>query len=222
MTITDYLEPKLASLQFTADEKAAIETALNSTAPWDHEAQSCKMVRDHLAAIKNKLRAFHMQRQDNDCAYCKVSLAGRAGVSIDREHILPKGKYTAYTYEAFNLSVACKRCNMDIKKERCDFLANASDGQHLQASENYLIVHPNFDDWYKHLCIESVRIGRVRIFKYLVNGKSTKAVYTYSYFKLQDLEEDTFDQAQGLPRPTMRTLEDVFAEYSAEADTIMT
>ncbi|HTM81959.1 HNH endonuclease [Asticcacaulis sp.] len=211
--MSDPLKPPLNSLTFSIEECAAITAALASKKPWDHTKQGCKIVEGHLISVKGKLKAFHLQRQKNDCAYCKNSLAGRDGVSIDREHILPKSKFKEKAYDVFNISIACKRCNMDIKRERWNFLINPSIGPHLEDTGNYLIIHPNFDNWYKHLWIEAVRSGESRIVKYLVNPNSKKGSYTYTFFKLRDLEEDSFDDAQGLNRPHLRRIEDVFEEY---------
>jgi hypothetical protein len=205
----DYLKPGLTELVFTADEAAAIVTALASNDPWDEDAQGCNIIKGHLQSVKRKIKQHHLERQDFDCAYCKVSLTGRTGLSTDREHVLPKSKYKQHTYRAVNLTVACKRCNMEIKKDSLKFVINLTDGQHMEDSANFRIVHPNFDNWYVHLGIVSMRVDRQKLLKYILNPYSNKAMYTYNYFKLKDLEIASFDDAQGVPdagAPPLRSL----------------
>ena len=211
----DHLKPALAELVFSAEELAAIATANASKDPWDEDAQGCYIVKGHLQSVKRKIKQHHLRRQDFDCAYCKVSLTGRTGLSTDREHVLPKSKYKAYTYKSANLTVACKRCNMEIKKNSLQFLVNKNLGPHLEHGANYLILHPNFDDWYAHIGIVSMRMDRQKLMKYVLNAKSKKAQYTYDYFKLRDLEIASFDAAQGMPDAAAATLGSFFEKYNA-------
>lgn len=122
---------------------------------------------------------------------------------IDREHVLPKGKaaYKPFCYEAWNLSISCKRCNMQFKGEDDDFVVDKLNSANYQKRDNYLFVHPNFDEWELHLSRESQQVNRSILVKYTIIGNSPKGQYTYDYFDLKDLEVNSFDAAQGIERP---------------------
>lgn len=118
---------------------------------------------------------------------------------IDIEHILPKSIYPKQMFKGKNLSVSCKRCNMNIKKSKVDFLdgidANYT-GKQLR-SMHYKIIHPNLDKYDSHLLLIAGQVGRKVMLKYSVVNGSAKGAFTYEYFKLDHLEKNSFDIAQG-------------------------
>ncbi|WP_416340201.1 HNH endonuclease [Pseudomonas sp. C11] len=73
-------------------------------------------VRAVLKNLRDRIKEYHLQRQSNLCCYCRSNLHGGGLFTIDREHIVPKSYCKELTYTMTNLSVACKRCNMEIKK----------------------------------------------------------------------------------------------------------
>ena len=116
---------------------------------------------------------------------------------IDREHVLPKSKYTALSYTTWNLGIACKRCNIEYKKRKTDFLVNETDVALFETEDNYRFIHPNFDLYVEHLGRFALQCPGSVLVKYKVVGESEKGRYTYEYFNLRGLEIDSFDEAQG-------------------------
>lgn len=197
--MTDPYHPKLDGFVFDEAETAAITEAMTTASPW-----SWKPPQEHKVAfisVKAKIRDFHAQRQSQKCCYCRVNLQGRGRYMIDREHILPKGKeaYRPYCFVPWNLSISCKRCNMEIKGHKDDFVVDQSDAGLFGHSANYRIVHPNFDRWVDHLDMLEEHNPRHSLVIYAVQPGSDKGEFTYDYFRLVDLQVDTFDQAQGIP-----------------------
>lgn len=100
-------------------------------------------------------------------------------------------------FDLWNLSVSCKRCNMQIKGQRTDFLIDPNfKGIAKQDSAGYRFVHPNLDAGACHLERQAIQSGAKRLVKYLVTPGSAKGQYSYEYFRLRDLEIDSFDAAQ--------------------------
>lgn len=184
--------PALSELTFTADEADAILAALALPKPWDEK-------NDLIKNVKLKIRTHHLARHGQTCCYCRTILQGGGRFMVDREHILPKGdvKYSSFCFEPWNLSSSCKRCNMEIKGEDDGFVIDKHDVTQLMSGGNYLLVHPNFDEWEQHLIREAHQINRFLFIRYAVVGGSVKGHYTYDYFRLKDLEVESLDAAQG-------------------------
>lgn len=196
--MTDPYVPKLSDYAWTPEEEAVIEFALRHSDPWDENAKEFAAIKDQLKQIKTKIRDIHMQRQQSTCCYCKTNLAGGGNFMVDREHILPKKKFRPLTFVLSNLSVSCKRCNMDYKKDDHKFVVDSSTIESDIGNTNrYLIVHPNIDKWSQHLGRTTQQEDEFVLVKFRIKNDSEKGLYTYKYFRLDHLEVDTFDQAQG-------------------------
>jgi len=195
--------PNLESFNLTLEETAAKTIAITQTdcSPWDIDNINCSnQDKQHLKSIKTKIRAFHLAAQENYCCYCRTPTVGNVDFIVDREHILPKGTFPEYTYEIWNLSVSCKRCNMSYKKERIDFIIDFPTIKTNPTNPNrYQIVHPNFECWTDHLS----KFSHQEDNKILVvfKTKSQKGVYTKTFFNLSELEKNTFDAFQGKLMP---------------------
>lgn len=192
----DAYHPRLTEIKLTEDEVAAINAALASPNPWKVESE-------YIQSAKNKIRDFHLLRHEENCCYCRMNLHGLGRFTIDREHILPKGKprYRLLSYTVWNLSASCKRCNMEYKGEDDGFVVNTYKAAEYEKSENYLIVHPSFDEWEQHLSRESKQVNKKNMVKFTIVDGSTKGQYTYDYFNLMGLEIDTFTSAQAANTP---------------------
>lgn len=190
--------PPLDTFELSPDETAAVEAALMTGDPWNEDAAELAGHRLYLTAVKQRLATLHMQRQDNKCCYCRKQI-GEHGVFLrDREHILPKSKYGLLTYAPFNISVACKRCNMSVKGNKTDFVADpASIADAPTETDRYLIVHPNFDRWDDHLEHYHFQMQNFTLVHYAVKPGSGKGAYTYEFFRLTELVVRSFDRAQG-------------------------
>lgn len=197
--MTDRYEPALSTFSLTTEEEDAVKAAMLTDAPWDNK-------HPEVVAVKKRLRTLHLARHEDTCCYCKTILHGGGHFMIDREHVLPKKKYKLHTYDVWNISVSCKRCNMELKSEDDEFVVDKTSRAKIQSSENYLIVHPNFDRWEEHLYRESQQFNTKVLVKFGIVGDSAKGRYTYDYFELQNLEKDSFDKAQGIERADTENL----------------
>lgn len=207
--MADPHSPPLSSFSFSDEEKAAIELALQQKDPWDEKDPKLKGVKDCLISLKGRLRELHMERQGETCCYCKTNLSGGESFMIDREHILPKAKFKELTYEPFNLSVSCKRCNMSYKGQRTDFAVKQliETGEHYEESNGYQFVHPNLDRWTDHLTRIMAQVDESVLVKYLIKDESKKGAYTHNYFRFDRLEVQIFDEAQGAKKLSEAAME---------------
>lgn len=194
----DALLPALSDFTFTADEEAAINFALGTGKPWKHDAKELVLVKDTLVELKKRIREFHLERQSSKCCYCRMNLHGGGDFVVDREHIVPKEKFKELTYIISNLSVACKRCNMQLKKGDISFLVDSKTILHNHsAADQYLFIHPNYERYSSFIKKLSFEVDENTYVKY-TKEDHPKADYTYAYFDLRALEVNTFDQGQGI------------------------
>lgn len=172
---------------FSDNEKLLIESAMTEVRPWESAL---------ISAIKQRIKEFHLEFNGKMCCYCYRDLTGEFSFVIDIEHILPKRHFKPLTFDIRNLSVACKRCNMKMKRDKLDFLNLPVDIAELEISDKYKIIHPNIDDKNAHLIRVALQLNDVRITKYVPVGNSAKGTFSYQYFQLAELEIDSFDAAQ--------------------------
>jgi len=186
--------------RFSAGEIASMRDAsrIGHTA-WDNNPR--------LDSLKQKLKEFGKLKTSHHCCYCMRDLYGEFNMVLDIEHILPKSKFPKFMFTGRNLAVSCKRCNMFIKKSRIDFLVPplVVGRERVFKSRYYQFIHPNLDNYEAHLLRSAVHAGRKVIVKYRVVSGSAKGRFTYDYFKLEYLERNSFDSAQGgRGRPEIR------------------
>ena len=130
-----------------------------------------------------------------------MNLHGGGNFIIDREHIVPKEKFKALTYVISNLSVACKRCNMELKKGDLSFLVDRSSIlQNHSNADQYRFIHPNYENYSLFIEKMSFEVNDETYVKY-TKIDHPKAHYTYTYFDLRALEVNTFDKGQGITTP---------------------
>lgn len=196
--MTDPLTPLLSSFALSPDEVLAIEAALASTDPWKHEAPNLATHKQCLKVLKDRLVALHLKRQKDKCCYCRKLIGGSGPFMRDREHILPKKKFKKLTWSVFNLSVACKRCNMSIKGQKTDFVVDLSTIEDdVKNADRYMIVHPNFDKWEDHLEVTHLQTNTGTLVHFKIISGSAKGTFTYEFFKLRELVVENLDGAQG-------------------------
>lgn len=173
---------------------------------------------DDADALKTKIRDYFLNRPVPCCCYCGVAMFGWHRITIDTEHVLPKGKFPQYTFEMRNLDLSCKRCNMQIKREDDSFYRGGANCADPFQSEFYDIVHPGLDRKIDHLKLIVVQADDKLMIKYFVVNASAKGDATYRYFRLQELEVNTFDEAQGLE--STESIEDLPHEIVVEMNSI--
>ncbi|MET3008234.1 hypothetical protein ABXT00_02505 [Stenotrophomonas koreensis] len=181
-----------SDLVFTPDELSLIDSESPSgVVDWS----SAKLV-----GVRRKVRDLHRAIQRDCCCYCRKDFAEDHPLAIDIEHVLPKSKRPDFCVNPVNLSVACKRCNMHIKRDRVDFLAGSISLSFADAmdSSGYLFIHPNLDCYSDHLRVLCVQVDNLKYRKYCVLNNSAKGRFNYDYFLLIDLERGDIDEIQGV------------------------
>lgn len=181
------MQADLVDFSYSPEEQDKIFEALKKSKPWDEKGKE-------LAAIKRRIKDFHLNRNGQTCCYCQRDLRGEFQMVMDVEHILPCSQYKALTFEIWNLSSSCKRCNMLIKRDSVDFLNKLE--PNFFKSKHYDFVHPNFDEVHHYIVRVVTQAGRQSLVKYVFE-EDTKGEYTYWYFHLDKFETDSFDEAQG-------------------------
>ncbi len=147
--------------------------------------------------VKRKIKDHYIINELPKCCYCSRLFVGEFRMVIDVEHILPQSKYSSLRFEELNLNVACKRCNMEIKRSRVDFIIDETImGTNYYQSQHYKLIHPNIDKYEEHLKIVTGRNGNAIVNKYIILTDD-KGQYTYDYFELKELEINNLNQAQG-------------------------
>lgn len=149
--------------------------------------------------IKWKIKSEKINRQNGFCCYCRRDIHNEFKLVLDIEHIIPKSKLKKHMFSSKNLSVSCKRCNMKIKGEDVSFLNVPLNDlpKRIFRSKFYKIIHPNLDKYHRHLYKYVMQTGDSIMVKYFIMNGSEKGEFTRDYFKLNELERNTFNIAQG-------------------------
>ena len=106
---------------------------------------------------------------------------------------------------------------MEIKKARTDFLTIPIHTlpKRVFRSHYYRFVHPNLDKVESHIVRKSVQEGRVRFIKYFFPNASAKGKFTYTYFRLKELEVDSANLAQGRKRQSQIKIQRIQKVFNA-------
>ncbi len=175
---------------FTEQELALIEKAKKAGGDvWNHE---------DLTDIKRKIKVYYRNLDNSEsCCYCKRDFRDEFNMVIDIEHILPKSKYAEFMFDIHNLNISCKRCNMNIKRERHDFVVNtATVRAGYRQSGQYHFIHPNLDRYADNIDYLRIDLNGKKLTRY--NALTDKGRYSYRYFRLDRIEVNTFSSAQGI------------------------
>lgn len=151
--------------------------------------------------FKGRVKDYYRNLGNEQCCYCKKNSLGEFKMVLDIEHILPKGQpeYRDLMFVMTNLNVACKRCNMNVKGTKTDFVHNINDAANNHEDSNqYRFIHPNSDVYFDHLELFQKIENDKKLIKYTIVNDSSKGEFTYKYFRLMELEIDSINQAQGL------------------------
>lgn len=174
---------------FTNEDLQNIQVAQDAGGKiWDND-----LVKD----LKRRIKQHYRTNLEEVCCYCRRDLTDEFNMVIDIEHILPKSKYGELMFEIGNLNISCKRCNMEIKKEKDDFVVDSTSIRiNYTRPELYHFIHPNFEIYRDNMDYFRADISGTRITKFF--PKTEKGTYTYKYFQLDKLEINSFDKAQGI------------------------
>ncbi|ENH2418424.1 HNH endonuclease [Escherichia coli] len=182
----------MANFSFTEEEKSLIRSAIAKGHGFWGDGS--------LADIKGKVKVFLRERQVEVCCYCSRNTDNEFKMVLDIEHVIPKSVLVSEMFELNNLAASCKRCNMSIKKEDVSFINEDINtfkaGGRYYLSESYKFLHPNLDKWDDNLHYYVVQRNDRKMVYYNVVEGSEKGEYTKKYFRLADIQVNTFDEVQ--------------------------
>ncbi|MEZ8409563.1 HNH endonuclease [Vibrio splendidus] len=123
-----------------------------------HRAQKCGSFWDtkgdaELTRLKKHIKDFYILSQDYTCVYCRQKMVVEHNAVWDTEHIVPKSTHPQFLFKPENLCVACKDCNG--KKSNKNVLVNNKKQSFSIDMQDYLIVHPHFDNYDEHIRLVS-------------------------------------------------------------------
>ncbi|OPC56795.1 HNH endonuclease [Elizabethkingia bruuniana] len=127
---------------FDKKDSSIIKNNFNNYLDWD---------KDCFDELKDKVKVFLRNEQNNKCCYCKKELKFDLK-DVDIEHIIPKSAYSKFTFHKYNLALSCPACN--TIKGRKEVLKKViinypRDSRHLK------IIHSHFDNYSEHIRIEN-------------------------------------------------------------------
>lgn len=151
-------------IAYTKAEKNLIFTKLTdpslSRKTWSDE---------DLLTLKKRIKQYYLKQQKHTCPYCQQIIKSKHGRYWDIEHIIPLAEVKNFMFEPENLCASCIECNQAKKNKKT---TNSAAKKHLPLkSENYLIVHPHFDEYSNYILV--IRAG---FFYYPKNEKGEKTI----------------------------------------------
>lgn len=107
---------------------------------------------EKLINIRKEIKEHYKSIQQLTCAYCNQKFNVKHSAVWDIEHIIPRKEAPQFMFTPENLCVACKDCN-GTKSDNVVLKNPCPQKQYPQKSENYLIIHPHFDEYEKNIAI---------------------------------------------------------------------
>lgn len=106
---------------------------------------------DELKDVKKHIKDHYIVAQNYICPYCRQKNVVEHNGVWDVEHIIPKDSHPQFMLHEQNLCVSCKDCNGE--KLNKNVLSNPRRKTFPDRSDDYIIVHPHFDDYERHIRI---------------------------------------------------------------------
>lgn len=101
------------------------------------------------ADVRKTIKDHYIAEQDFRCCYCQQKTLSKNNAVWDGEHVIARDARPEFMFEPRNLAISCKDCN--LAKRQKNVLKNPKRKTFPAKSEDYLIVHPHFDDYGKYI-----------------------------------------------------------------------
>lgn len=108
-------------------------------------------MKDSVSPIKTEIKNHYKEMQKSKCVYCSKIIPVKHSAVWDAEHIVARENAPHFMFTPKNLCVTCKDCNG--AKSNKNVLVNKSRKIYPTSSDDFLIVHPHFDDYQDHIAI---------------------------------------------------------------------
>lgn len=102
-----------------------------------------------LDQTRKEIKQHYIAEQHHLCCYCGLPDPAIHGLDWDVEHVAPRNRYPQFMFTPENLAVVCRECNGH--KSSKEVLVDPSVSVYPSTGDAFLIVHPHFDDWAKHI-----------------------------------------------------------------------
>lgn len=130
-------------VEFDASEAALIEQEVRR-ATFSSEAWSCEV----FTSVKKKIKDHYVRAQNFRCCYCQKEFPTKHGRAWDIEHVISRSVNCKFMFESKNLAAACIECNQN---KSAVIVTVKAYKKFPTNSDQYLIVHPHFDEWGDHI-----------------------------------------------------------------------
>jgi hypothetical protein len=104
---------------------------------------------DEVKPVRKEIKDFYKEKQKHTCSYCAQKINVDHGLTWGTDHIVPRATHPQFMFEPRNLCIACNDCN--LSKSDTKVLINQNRKTYPMSSEHFLIVHPHFDIYEKHI-----------------------------------------------------------------------
>lgn len=184
------------------DELELLRRKCTEAAHWSKPPEDQK---DALAAFKSEVKTHYRSVQLRRCCYCSIELQSNHK-TFDLEHILSQINYSRFMFELLNLAAACTTCNGSKGKKHVLALDAAEEqpSQLPMVSEDYVILHPHFDDWQDHL--EFDKFSRIVAKDGSQKGRETIKICGIEKLNAARIADQFGQDRQALAEKTLRTL----------------
>jgi uncharacterized protein (TIGR02646 family) len=160
------------AFQLLPTEQAYLNTLMNPSKT-DHESWSAYKDDEEMKRFKARLKSELLDIQDDKCVYCMQTIDTRTAYDGDREHFANKNRYPEYTFEPYNLLLACRTCNNPLKGQ-----TNTIENQNNRYTDcDFSMVHPIIDNVDDHIGFNQGSI---------IFAITDKGLRTIELFKLDD------------------------------------
>lgn len=109
---------------------------------------------DDISLLKTRIKTYYISEQNNKCPYCKKIIPSNNHRLWDIEHIISRVDAEKFMFEAENLCAACIDCNG--AKSNKKVTTSRAQIRLPRRSDQYLIIHPHFDDYNSHILVVKV------------------------------------------------------------------
>lgn len=102
-------------------------------------------------SLKLRIKTHYRDEQKQTCPYCSVVYPSGHNRAWDTDHIIPKSENANFLLEPKNLCATCIKCNECKRDQSVTKKTWAGKTQYPTQSEDFIIVHPHFDNFDEHI-----------------------------------------------------------------------
>jgi HNH endonuclease len=150
-------------------------------------------------ALKAAIKTHYIKAQGRRCSYCARRFATTNHRVWDLDHIVSRDERPEFILEPRNLSAACVDCN---NSKRAKKVLRRKIVKYPRTSSAFLIVHPHYDDYDKHIgVVDVVYVG------FTPKGRQTIAICELWRYASDALEYDLATVTTKMRKATKKLLD---------------